>query len=162
MKSILAILEQLVLDGYVLHGSPNLVPILEPRQAFNAGLPDGAPAVFATHYPELALAYALINKSAGRRSIGGAIDPIVSINFVTLYVNFFSASPKQLIGQEGFVYILKPTENFVPCTPVQMRIYSKQEPIDVLPVSAEDFPFNIEKQLPEYMVKRKRLEQVPI
>lgn len=52
--------------GYVFHGSPFKIEIFEPRQAFNwvngVGVPDGAPAIFASSVLNYAIFMAIVNK----------------------------------------------------------------------------------------------------
>ncbi len=124
-------LETLEATGeYVFHGSPYEIKELEPRQATNAGLPDGEPAVWASDLPVVAIFMALVG---GRYSSG------VSITNGEVELTAVRSGLTALRGDKltGYVHVL-PKEQF---TKVKQHDYvstKPQHPVEVIKVKAKD------------------------
>jgi hypothetical protein len=130
---------------YVFHGSPDIIDVLKPRQAFNRRKKtgqmkkDGEPAIFATPYADVAIFKALINT---KDAIGESTSQF-GIDGNELH---FSAT-KNLLNQAkkkiGRVYILdkKLFQNF---EGMQCRSDESINPIEVIEVTVDDLPQNIE------------------
>ncbi len=130
---------------FVFHGSSDVIEILEPRQAYNRNKEtkqmekDGVPAVFATPYADVAIFRALINaknvvgKSMSRFGMDGE-----QLHFL---------ATKNLLDQAnkrtGKVYVLD-KQKFKHFKGMQCRSEESIIPIEVVEVSADDLPQNIE------------------
>ncbi|MFZ2975200.1 MAG: hypothetical protein WA055_01045 [Candidatus Moraniibacteriota bacterium] len=128
---------------YVFHGSPNIIEILEPRQAAGHNEEtdeweeDGTPAVFASPYADCAIFRALI--------YGEDLDNEMGINGDQLHF----IADKELIarakGKVGKVYVLDKSK-FEPNSFRGMDCRSEEKivPLDVVEVTIKDLPENIE------------------
>lgn len=130
---------------YVYHGSPDAITILEPRQAYNRGEEtgnmekDGEPAVFATPYADVAIFRALINA----KGVSGESTSQFGIDEDKLH---FSATKNLLEaarGKIGKVYVLD-KQKFQDFEGMQCRSLETNEPIEVIEVTIDDLPQNIE------------------
>lgn len=130
---------------YVFHGSPDAITILEPRQAFNRSEKtgnmekDGEPAVFATPYADVAIFRALINA----KGVSGESTSQFGIDDDELH---FSATKNLLEaarGKIGKVYVLD-KQKFQDFDGMQCRSSETNEPIEVIEVTIDDLPQNIE------------------
>lgn len=140
---------------YVFHGSPSRIEELEPRQAYNhpegsqAGVPDGAPAVAATPLVDVAIFRAIVNSDNIKISHSSRFGPDKEDDKKMrfgLSVNGHS----DLEGTKGYVYVL-PKDTFAPyqrTASFEWRSSENIKPIQVVEVSAEDLPEDIEV-LPE-------------
>lgn len=130
---------------YVFHGSPDTIETLEPRQAYNQNKEtgemekDGEPAVFATPYADVAIFRALINASG----VSGESTSSFGINGERLH---FSATKNLLDSAKskiGKVYVLD-KQKFQNFEGMQCRSSESNSPIEVIEVSVDDLPQNIE------------------
>jgi arylsulfatase A-like enzyme len=130
---------------YVFHGSPDDIAVLEPRQAYNKNKKtgnmekDGEPAVFATPYADIAIFRALINA----REVKGESASKFGINDNKLH---FSATKNLLEAAKrkiGKVYILD-KQKFQNFEEMQCRSTRTNKPIEVVEVTADDLPNDIE------------------
>lgn len=134
-------------QGYLFHGSPNKIELLEPKQAFSSYGSDtlvkhGEPSVSATPFVELAIFRSIINDK------NAPDDHDSSFGYNSDIGLLFSVSEKtlnQAKGKKGFVHIL-PLEGFKKFSNTIMEWRSEKEvkPIDIIKVSFEDLPKNIE------------------
>jgi hypothetical protein len=127
---------------YVFHGSPDIVAILEPRQAGGHNKEtgewkkDSTPAVFASPFADCAIFRALI--------YGKDLENEMGINGNQLHF----AADKKLIerakGRTGRVYVLDKSK-FNPDSfrGMDCRSEEKIEPLEVIEVTIEDLPKNI-------------------
>lgn len=132
---------------YVFHGSPENIDILKPRQTYYRSKEtgntekDGKPAVFATQYADVAIFRALIN---AKGVSGESSTSRFGINEDTLN---FSATRNLLIKatekKVGKVYVLDKRE-FQDFDGIQCRSLEAVEPIEVVEVSIDDLPKDIE------------------
>jgi hypothetical protein len=129
---------------FVFHGSPETIQSLEPRQAYNDNLEteekekDGAPAVFATPFVDVAIFRALVNTvdvEGDSRSNFGMEDGV--INFAATQNLLDRAKDKK-----GFVYVLK-KEGFDEPIGMQCRSEESVMPVETVEVSIEDLPKGI-------------------
>lgn len=124
---------------FVFHGSRENIEILEPRQAYNYQEKDGAPAVFATPYADVAIYRALINAN----NINGKSSNSFGINKNRL---FFKTSANLLEAAKhitGNVYVLD-KNMFTEFQGTECRSNHEIQPMQVIRVYAEDLPSNIE------------------
>lgn len=130
---------------YVFHGSLEVIQTLEPRQAYNRNKKtgkmekDGESAVFATPYADVAIFRALINS----RGVSGESESRFGINGGQLH---FSATKNLLDGAKnkiGRVYVLD-KQKFKDFEGMQCRSTEINSPIEVIEVSFDDLPENIE------------------
>ena len=129
---------------FVFHGSPDVIDILNPRQAENKNgetgemEKDGEPAVFATPYADMAIFRALMDT----KGVVGGSESTFGIDGQDLY---FSAT-KNLLDQAnkkiGRVYVLD-KEKFKNFEAMQCRSNESVTPVEVIEVTAEDLPENI-------------------
>jgi hypothetical protein len=127
---------------YLYHGSPTGdIEVLEPRQAYNGGLPDGDPAVHAAKDIETAIFMALIG---GNRWGGWNKDGF--------YVHEEHLEQLTSPAHTGFVYVL-PNRPFSNSTgKSHLRSPESVVPVDILPVSASDLPADI-RIIPHVVLK---------
>ncbi len=130
---------------YVFHGSPDTITVLEPRQAYNRSKEtgnmekDGEPAVFATPYADVAIFRALTDT----RGVKGESTSQFGIDGDKLH---FSATKNILEATRtkiGRVYVLD-KQKFQDFKGMQCRSSETNEPIEVIEVTIDDLPQNIE------------------
>jgi hypothetical protein len=130
---------------FVFHGSLYTLEKLEPKQAkgydnkTEKTEKDGAPAIFASPYVDVAIFRALINEKTTSEdsSSGFSINDSNKINFYTTQ-NLLDISK----GKVGEIYVLdkKEFDNF---EGTQCRCEKAIIPIEVISVTTEDLPRNI-------------------
>lgn len=127
---------------YLFHGSPIKTSSLIPSQAYNNLQPDGAPAVFATPFYEIAvfrsLALVAKEKMESKEYMSGfSLDNGQPS---------FRASQETLdtirTGVTGFVYVLTKNQ-FQLHNPMEYRAQSEVKPVRTVEVSSEDLPASI-------------------
>lgn len=137
--------------GYVLHGSPSKIELLEPRPAEDASKGFGTDtAVFAVRSPASAIFSAIID----RRVLPEDADRRVKMYHVREIddygnekVETYYAISKALKDAKairgGWVYVL-PNDTFIndPGSS-ECKSYQAVRPIVAVPVKPEDFPFEI-------------------
>jgi hypothetical protein len=133
---------------YVFHGSAKGdIASLEPRQGTHEGNPDGQPAVSATPYLEFAIFRAIVNKNNipfnHSNRFGFNQNKEKEIEF-RIYPK---AALEACKDKKGFVYVFdrkdfspysrigKPSESHM-----EWRSYKPVKPIEIIPVSFDDFP----------------------
>lgn len=130
---------------YVFHGSPDVIAVLEPRQAYNRSKEtgnmekDGEPAVFATPYADVAIFRALTDT----KGVRGESTSQFGIDGDNLH---FSATKNILEAAKtkvGKVYVLD-KQKFQDFEGMQCRSVETNEPIEVVDVTFDDLPQNIE------------------
>lgn len=130
---------------YVFHGSPDIIEVLEPRQAYNRSREtgkmeeDGEPAVFATPYADIAIFRALTDA----RGVSGESSSQFGIDDDELV---FSATKNILEAAKtkiGRVYVLD-RQNFHDLDGMQCSSSQTNQPIKVIKVTIDDLPPNIE------------------
>jgi hypothetical protein len=130
---------------YVFHGSPDFINILEPKQGLNlnnkTGLmeKDGKPAVFATQYADIAIFRSLVNSKdlkEDSRSNFGINDE--KLNF-SATKNLLDLAKTKI----GKIYILD-RQKFTNFEGSQCRCYESISPLEIVEVTYEDLPQNIE------------------
>jgi len=130
---------------FVFHGSLTELTELEPRQATGTNKEtgktekDGPPAVFATQFADIAIFRALVNAqgvSGGSTSRFGIDDG--QLQFATTQ-NLIDAAR----GKRGLVYVLK-KDDFDSFSDMECRAHKIVTPVQVLEVSLDDLPNNIE------------------
>lgn len=130
---------------YVFHGSPDLITVLEPRQAYNHNQEngemekDGKPAVFATPFADVAIFRALTDA----KDLNGDSSSQFGMEGDTLH---FSATENILEHAKvkvGNVYVLD-KNNFKNFQGTQCRSSEINQPIEVIEVTFDDLPQNIE------------------
>lgn len=130
---------------YVFHGSPDAIAVLEPRQAYNHSKEtgnmekDGEPAVFATPYADVAIFRALTDT----RGVRGESTSQFGIDGDELH---FSATKNILEAARtkiGKVYVLD-KQKFQDFEGMQCRSSEINKPIEVIEVTVDDLPKNIE------------------
>jgi len=130
---------------YVFHGSPDTITILEPRQAYNRSKEtgnmekDGKPAVFATPYADVAIFRALINAN----KVSGESTSQFGIDGDKLHFSATKNLLKAARGKIGKVYVLD-KQNFQDFEGMQCRSLETNKPIEVIEVTIDDLPQNIE------------------
>jgi hypothetical protein len=124
---------------YVFHGTTAQVDCLEPQQAYNDNEKDGKPAVFATPFADVAIYRSLINgdnlNEPSENQFGTTDDGI-----------YFKASQNLLENAKniiGKVYVLD-KEKFKDFKGTECRLEESISPIEVIEVTANDLPANIE------------------
>lgn len=132
----LAYLKQLEKTGkYVFHGSIKKFDILEPRQAHHKGRPDGDPGVCATDNIDIAIFMAIYRGS----------QFLVTPPSKAGYDGCDYYATKNVLdaagAATGYVYLL-PKKSFRPFRG-EMRSRKKAVPIDVIEVTAADFPYSV-------------------
>ncbi len=138
-KKLLALEKQ---GLYVFHGSPDVIEKLEPRQAFgknkNTGEmeKDGAPAVFATPFADMAIFRALTNFAdmRGESSSSFGTDEKGEPQFFATNNLLDHAR-----GKVGRVYVF-PKEKFGEPEGMQSRSSETVEPLQVIEVTVDDLP----------------------
>ena len=127
---------------YVFHGSPDTIEKLEPRQAFGKNKKtgkmekDGAPAVFATPFADMAIFRALTNFSDLKEESSSSFgtNEQGEMNF---------SATKNLLdhakGKVGRVYVLS-KEKFGEPEGMQSRSSEVVEPVQVVEVTVDDLP----------------------
>lgn len=133
-------------DGkYVFHGSPDVIYTLEPRQAYNINQEtgqeekDGNPAVFATPNADVAIFRALISG----RNVSEDLESKFGMNERGMH---FSATQNLLDSAKdkmAKVYVLDKSK-FTNFEGTQCRSEESIVPIQVVEITAEDLPENIE------------------
>ena len=130
---------------YVFHGSPNIMTVLESRQAYNRSKEtgnmekDGEPAVFATPYVDIAIFRALTDT----RGVRGESTSQFGIDCDKLH---FSATKNILEAAKdkiGKVYVLD-KQKFQDFEGMQCRSMETNKPIEAIEVTVDDLPQNIE------------------
>ncbi|MFA6995416.1 MAG: hypothetical protein WC249_03365 [Patescibacteria group bacterium] len=124
---------------YVFHGSKALVDRLEPQQAYNNNQKDGAPAVFATPFADVAIYRSLINTN----NINGPSESQFGTTGDGVY---FKASQNLVDSAKnitGKIYVLD-REKFKNFKGTECRLEEPIDPIEVIEVTANDLPTNIE------------------
>ena len=124
---------------YVFHGSTSLIECLEPRQAYNNNQKDGAPAVFATPFADVAIYRSLIN--------GDNINGPSENKFGTTDNGIYFKASQNLVDSAknitGKIYVLD-KEKFKDFKGTECRLEESIAPIEVIEVTANDLPTNIE------------------
>lgn len=132
-------------DRFVFHGSPDIISVMEPRQAYYYDLEthekteDGKPAIFATPNADVAIFRALITEKTlaeDSTSSFGVNDGVIH----------FSATQNLLDhtrGKLGRVYVFDKSK-FHTFEGIQCRSEEKIIPVEVVEVGAEDLPDNID------------------
>lgn len=131
---------------FVFHGSPEKIEVLEPRQAYSGGKPDGVPGVAAgpDEAYELAVFMALVrsfknrpNRSRGDRrsgfSIGGRTG---DWKFEANQLAYEDATSPEAIG---YVHVLTKKDFDVKHAEHEWRASKPVKPVLVVQVKAEDF-----------------------
>ncbi len=130
---------------FVFHGSLQEIEELEPRQAYNSNEitheqeKDGAPAVFATQFADIAIFRSLVNAEG----VSGGSTSHFGINNDELQ---FAATENLLAaakGKKGKVYVLRKSD-FDVIEDMQCRAHKKVIPVEVIEVSDSDLPSGIE------------------
>ena len=130
---------------YVFHGSPDIIETLERRQAYNRSKKtgnmekDGEPAVFATPYADVAIFRALTDT----KGVRGESTSQFGIDGDKLH---FSATKNILEAARtkiGKVYVLD-KQKFQDFEGMQCRSSETNEPIEVIEVTIDDLPQNVE------------------
>lgn len=129
---------------YVFHGSSKSLGVLEPRQGFDLNKEtgkmeeDGAPAIFATPYADIAIFRALINGN------GLSEESFSSFGIDGERLNF--SATKNLIDKSrdciGKVYVLDKGK-FQNFEGIQCRSFEPNHPIQVIDVTFDDLPADI-------------------
>lgn len=138
-------------DKYVFHGTTAFIDHFGPRQAYNAGEPDGPPAVFATPYCDIAIFRSLIHKEydkAQGRLHKSHFSAVVSEQGTTLSFGTL-ANELERVQQEnrtGYVAVFA-KEAFQPKVPGEVVSYTDVEAIAVVKTKFEDLPINIVQSL---------------
>jgi hypothetical protein len=129
---------------FVFHGSPTIIDVLEPRQAYKYNKnherkEDGKPAVFASQYADVAIFRALTSgyNVGGESSSGFGIDD-GKLHFSATQ-NLLDAAK----GMVGHVYVLD-KDNFSRFVGMQCRSFKKNIPVETIEVTIADLPPNIE------------------
>jgi len=130
---------------YVFHGSPEQIEILEPRQAEKINKKTGEmekygePAIYATVYAETAIFRALINA----KDVIGDSESSFGMNESGLHFsttkNLLEAAKKKV----GKVYVLD-RQKFSNFRGMQCESNESITPLDIVEVSFDDLPNNIE------------------
>ncbi len=129
---------------YVFHGSPEQIEILEPRQAEGKNEVtgemerDGAPAVFATQYADMAIFRALVNAK-------GVFEDSESSFGIDDDGLHFSATRNLLEAAKrktGKVYVLDRSK-FDQLEAMQCRSHGSVAPLQAVEVTYDDLPKNI-------------------
>lgn len=141
-------LEDFAMTGqYVFHGAPRKIDKLVPMQATslnpNTGkmVDDGEPAVAATQYLDIAIFRALVNKTNCPENYRS--------NFGLNTGHLFFKATKETLhaaiqkGIVGYIHVLV-KDKFQDYSPKEVRAYSEVKPTEVVEVSPEDLPQNIE------------------
>ncbi len=122
---------------YVFHGSSSgTIAVLEPRQAYSHGEPDGAPCVVA---PEV-ISPAVFMAVLGSKKVGGWGKKHGEFGF---YINESSMQKAVQEDWSGYVYVLD-RSNFVRHQAWEWRTSIAVKPIVVVAVGMVDLPSDIE------------------
>jgi hypothetical protein len=134
-------------NQYVFHGSALRLGELEPRQAYchatGERLPDGPPAIFATHFVDFAIFMAVINRSNCQRGLhsscdfedgtlifGASVDTVRQLNETSIgYVHLFH---RHLFSQRN---------------EYEWACFENLKPVEIVQVCWPDFDYPI-KSLP--------------
>ncbi len=144
-------LEELAGTGkYVFHGSPVKLGKLEPRQAMRVDrelrkeIPDGKPCVAATPYYEIAIFRSLISAQVSRAS--GLMNHRSEFG-IRMGKPYFKASKSAYdnakTGIKGYVHVFD-KDLFEDHSNMEVRAYAPVVPIQVIEVTGEDLPEEIE------------------
>lgn len=133
------------IGNFLFHGSFGKFDYLEPRQAYHAvqGMEEfethGEPGVFATDSADLAVFKAIMNGDnfPGKKLLMKYSSHNNQLHFATNQV-----ISGDLTDKKGFVYILD-REHFTKISDSEYKITSKIIPEDIISVSGNDLPSNI-------------------
>jgi len=129
---------------FVFHGSPSLLPDLQPRQSVINDKKIGNPAVYATTFAEIAIFRSLINNQ-------GIEDNSVSTFDFDKRGLSFGASRNLLDrarGKKGLVYVLD-RQKFTNFSNIECQSFENNKPVEVIEVDFQDLPNDIEILDPE-------------
>lgn len=132
---------------FVFHGSPHVLEKLEPHQAKTMSkeksemVDDGKPAVITSPFADIAVFRSLFNKINIKNNYTSSFS----------YLNnnlFFSTNSKSLEQAKnciGYVYIFN-KKDFQQYSSMEYRSEKSVKPIEVLEVTFEDLPRNIDTE----------------
>jgi hypothetical protein len=133
---------------FLFHGSPLLLEELIPKQLVNFDRKtgkkskDGNPAVAATPFASIAIFRAIVNPRNFPFGRGyGSSFGITPEGNIRLEVT--RKTWEHLRGKTGYVYVLS-RQGFSPFRSWDWRSESKVVPLEVIAISAEDLPKNIQ------------------
>lgn len=143
----LRILEQ---EGrWVFHGSSSKLEVLEPRQAYQyphnsdiGKIRDDRPAIFTSPVADIAIFMAIINKTNAPKGSRSGFYP-QSDGTVTFRAT--KETMEQIKNARGYVYVFS-KEKFSPRSNIEYVSYGSIRPEEVLSVTEEDLPVQIEIQ----------------
>lgn len=130
---------------YVFHGSPDSITVLEPRQAYNYNQENGEmekdsePAVFATPFADVAIFRALTDA----RDVNEDSSSQFGMEGDTLHFSATENLLEHAKAKVGKVYVLD-KNNFKNFEGTQCRSSEINQPIEVIEVTFNDLPQNIE------------------
>ena len=137
---------------YMFHGSPDEIKILEPRQPYSFDkklekmVEDGGPAVAGTPYADVAIFRAIVNRKNVPEHYwsGFGYDPDNKM----LHFEVSRDTYKQIGDKFGYVHVLN-KKDFRPKDPQNLegmdwRSEKVLQPMQVIKVSSEDLPKNIQ------------------
>lgn len=139
-------LKKLETEGkYVFHGSENQgISVLEPRQAYTVvegkSIEDDKPAVHASPLSDIAIFMSLVNSKNCPKGFDSGFE--YRNGKLVLYASRESLDQLNE-NSRGFVYVL-PNNQFVQRGKVQSIAYDKIEPFEVIEVTKDDLPKDIE------------------
>jgi hypothetical protein len=139
---------------FVFHGSPNVMEVLEPRQAYGENKKtgqqekDGKPAIFTSPHANIAIFRALINE----KNLTGDSTISFGINGEQLVFSATKNLIEEAKNKTGMVYVLNKQE-FKKFKGMQCRSEKLVVPIEVIKVTVNDLPQNIEIIAPEMLDK---------
>lgn len=123
-------------EGSLFHGAPDRHDRLEPRQAHDwssgRAVPDGEPAVFATHLPEVAIFMAVMP-----HAIGG--DGWFGYELDANGIARFHATPFDATTARGYVHVLS-REGFTGPVGADWRSPRAVTPVAIVEVTGADLP----------------------
>lgn len=128
---------------YLFHGSPEKLETIEPRQAYNNSQTDGQPAVIATSYYEIAVFRAIMLAAKAKISNGQYKSGFSTENGKISFrasKNTLDVAKSNMIG---FVYVLDKS-GFQEHNSMEYRAFRTVKPTQIIKVSSDDLPRNIE------------------
>lgn len=140
-------------NGFLFHGSPHKIKVLELRQPVNFNikknkyLTHGKPCVAATPYVDIAIFRAIINKTNFPPS-GKSYAASFGINPQTKKLNLGTTKNvlKRLANQCGYVHILN-KKHFLKRSLWEWRSSKEVKPLKVIKVSAHDLNYDAVKEI---------------
>jgi len=138
-----AFLDQVVLSGYLLHGTNLKLSELEPRQANDKYRESGRRiAIYMTNEPPIAMFSALRGAIHRGWSQHGVNREEKDGKMVSKRFNFGAQHPEQLATQ-GFVYIFAPNQADEHLGGDEYLSYKSQKPLAAVSIKRSDFAYPI-------------------